>query len=148
MQIICPLRILEGASIPIQKLRCSLNPILTSTYTAHVVNPYTNASGKQLAAAQHSRSQRSAHARGRRFGHEGEVGGDEARVAMVCWLSREREAGDVHRVVEYGIQIEGEYVDSVNNRSAWRGDRGGVGEGGRGQQRGSGSIAAAYCGAS
>lgn len=57
--------------------------MLTSTYTAHVVNPYTNASGKQLAAAQHNRSQRSAHARGRRFGHEGEVGGEEARVAMV-----------------------------------------------------------------
>ena len=35
-----------------------------------------------MAAAQQYRSQRRAQARGRRLGHEGEVGGDEAKVAM------------------------------------------------------------------
>lgn len=79
---------MEAVHIPIQSLRVGLIPILASTYTAHVVTPYTKASGKQLTAAQQYRSQRRAQARGRLFGHEGEDGGDEAKVAIADYCGR------------------------------------------------------------
>lgn len=73
--------------------------MLTATYIAQVVIPYTKASGKQLAAAQQYRSQRRAQALGRRFGHEGEVGADEAKVAIARELYLNEEI--VHPGIQY-----------------------------------------------
>lgn len=51
-----PVHSQQQRSVPIQLLLWLCDPIFTTTQTAHVVKPYTNASGIYFAVVQHTRS--------------------------------------------------------------------------------------------
>lgn len=58
-----PLDFRHDLDVPIQLLFRLTLPILTTTQTAHDVNPYTNTRGKYVAKVQHPRSILRAHLR-------------------------------------------------------------------------------------